>query len=167
MTEWIEAHGIDALERHRRDVLADVRGGSDPDHDGMCEALGDEARGFDPDDLEARWFDACIVRYRELFATGSATLHRTMSTAEPDSLVEAMTRGAHPGECWTWDETCATAALHPGDRGTHDLRVVADVVEASVSWGETLRCNFARPWELEIRVHGPVSILSTTALPLG
>lgn len=167
MTQWIEAERIDALGRHRTVVLADLRVGSDPDHDGICEALGDDAHDLDPEAIEARWFDACISRYRDLFATGSATLHRAMSTSDPASLVDAMTQGAHPGDCWTWDEACATADLHPAGRGTHDLRIVAEVAETSVCWGETLLCNFSRPWEREIRVHGPVSILSTTAVLLG
>lgn len=166
MTNRIAADGIDGLLECRSTFLANGCDGVDPDHDGMCEALGDEALGLDDEALEGRWFDACIDRYRRMFATGRATLYRAVSTSDAHGLMQAIAGGTHPGDCWTWDDTCATTSLHPGERGTHDVRIVAEATRDVVCWAETLRCNFSRPWEREIRVRGPVSIVNAMAVPL-
>lgn len=162
---WMDATSLDELASHRTEILSSSVGGTDIDYDDLCNEIED--MGDDVDAMASAWFDVCTGRLRDLFATGSATLHRAIAVDDVEAFLKDTAAGAPLGCCWTWDVECATTTLHGGELRHHDILLTANVPASSIDWATTLQQNFGHPSEREVRVYGAVELTSVACMETG
>ena len=133
--------------------------GTDPDYDGIVDEIGERNEGTG--ELNARWFDHVIGRFREISAGGSVTVHRRISVPDVEAFLDTATERAL-GCSWSWDEECASCDYHPEANHEHEILLTAQAPLGSVCWSDCMVQNFGHPHEREIVIEGPVDDVRVT-----
>lgn len=130
-----------------RDAFID-NPGADADYDGICDEIGHD-EDEDEKNLNARWFDHVMTRFRELSEAGEMTVHRRISVEDPETFLSSI--GSRPLGCsWSWDEESASCDYHPEANHEHEILLTAQAPEISVCWQDSTVQHFGHPHEREI-----------------
>lgn len=131
--------------------------GTDPDYDGILDALGrdDDGNSETTEELNAKWFDHVASLLQEKSATGHIKVYRRISVENIDDFLASI-QNTSLGSSWSWDEDSASCEYHPEANHDHEILLTALAPLDSILWDDTMVQHFGHPHEREIVVEGKV-----------